>query len=202
MANAATDPEGVLSSTPWLGDAIDADVAAGRFARWGRSTVIDELARQPVIDPPVFAALHARAGIDARWPVGNAGLLHVYGYLLSAVPTPYGLKRARWLDGALAGAYGLPRDAFFPWTASRTLLDRVTEVAEALLRDAPARTGTVGAHRTTLALSSPSSGTAALVYAVDDLLVTTFSVASPDDILSEWDSTAPRLRWNAASPAR
>ncbi len=77
-----------------------------------------------------FEALHDRAGLDSAWPVGNAGLLHVYGYLLSTTPTPYGLKRDRWLGGELARACGLAPDAFVPWIGERTLLDRVTDVAE------------------------------------------------------------------------
>ena len=46
----------------------------------------------------------AAAGLAAAFPVGNAGLLHVYGYWFSDEPTPYGFKRDRWVDGALAGA--------------------------------------------------------------------------------------------------
>lgn len=90
-ARAAAHPLEVLAEIPWLGAAIDADARAGRFGRWGRSTVIDENVEAAVIPEALFAALHARAGLRAEWPVGNAGLVHVYGYLLSTVPTPYGL---------------------------------------------------------------------------------------------------------------
>ncbi len=105
----------------------------------------------------VFRALHERAGIDARFPVGNAGLLHVYGYLLSTTPTPYGLKRERWLDGELARAYGLAADAFLPWAlpTGETLLARVTAAAAALLLYAPVRRQQLGDTEALIAIGAP-----------------------------------------------
>lgn len=130
----ATDPASALASLPWLTTSIAADARAGLFARWGRSTVIDENTGTAVLPEPLFTELHLRAGVDGRFPVGNAGLLHVYGYLLSAEPTPYGLKRERWLEGSLARAYGLDARAFLPWASpGDTLLARVTAAATALL---------------------------------------------------------------------
>lgn len=197
-ARAHIDPARVLGEYAWLGAAIDADAAAGRFIAWGPSTVIDENTGEAVLPPALFAALHARAGIQAVWPVGNAGLLHVYGYLLSSAPTPYGLKRARWLDGELARAYGLPGDAFVPWARPDSLLARVSEAASALLRRGAVRRADVEGTETAFAVGRvPDAGPSALVYAVNDLLVTTFPVASPDAVLSEWDAEPPRLRWNA-----
>lgn len=197
-ADAQSDPVGVLERHPWLGAAIDADAAAGRFARWGRSTVIDEHAGTAVVSEELFAALHARAGLDAAWPIGNAGLLHVYGYLLSTVPTPYGFKRERWLDGALARAYGLAGDAFVPWASPRTTLERVADAAASLLARAEVRTALVGDSAASLGLARHAdSGPVALAYALGGRLVTTFPVASPDDILAEWDAEPARPRWNA-----
>jgi len=138
----------------WMAEQIAADAAAGRFARWGRSTVVDENTREPVLSRELFDGLHelaglggsagevAGAGADAgiAWPIGNAGLLHVYGYLLSTVETPYGRKRDRWLDGGVARAFGLPADAFAPWfvtpsAVGSTPLERITAVAEAFAAD-------------------------------------------------------------------
>ncbi|MFB7892751.1 amino acid deaminase [Microbacterium sp. NPDC056044] len=195
------DPAGTLAAHDWLGVAIDVDAEAGRFASWGSSTVIDENTGGPVISPEVFAALHDRAGLDARWPVGNAGLLHVYGYLLSTVQTPYGLKRDRWLGGALAAAYGLPADAFVPWKGSSTLLSRVTDAATSLVSRATVR-GPEPATGGLLALDRDGEqGPWALAYAVHGRLITTFPVASADTVLAEWDEAPARLRWNAAEPA-
>ncbi len=197
-AHARTDPHATLDEHAWLGDAIDDDRDADLFVAWGRSTVIDENTRTSVIDPPLFAALHDRARIDARWPVGNAGLLHVYGYLLSTVTTPYGLKRERWLSGELARAYGLQADAFVPWaqSPSTTLLARVTDAASrAIDRDAVRTTdrgATLAFHRAT------GAGPWALTYALGGRLITAFPVASTEAILAEWDADPDRLRWNAA----
>ncbi|MDA3147222.1 hypothetical protein JSO19_07495 [Leucobacter sp. UCMA 4100] len=119
-------------------DFIRRDAAAGRLAAWGRSTVIDENTGVPSFDEQLFAELHVAAGIDADFPVGNAGLLHVYGYWFSHVMTPYGLKRERWLDGKLAAALGLPTDAFHLHDRGATTpLERVMNATLALLTDAP-----------------------------------------------------------------
>jgi hypothetical protein len=200
---ARTAPEAVLDDHPWLGAAIDEDAAAGRFDAWGSSTVIDEYTQTAIIAPPLFEALHARADVPAQWPVGNAGLLHVYGYLLSTEPTPYGLKRTRWLDGALAEAYGRVADAFVPWAHPRTLLDRVSEAATGLLERDVARTSSTSGTETTLALGrARTEGSWALAYAVNGLLVTTFVVHSAEEILVAWDADPERLRWNAVVLAR
>ncbi len=155
-ALATGDPAAAFDLLPWLGTSIDADAAARRFRRMGLSTVIDENTGTSVVAASVFRALHERAGIDARFPVGNAGLLHVYGYLLSTTPTPYGLKRERWLDGELARAYGLAADAFLPWAlpTGETLLARVTAAAAALLLYAPVRRQQLGDTEALIAIGA------------------------------------------------
>ena len=195
---AQSHPHSVLDEYPWLGDAIDEDASSARFGLWGTSTIIDENTGTPVLTPELFSALHARAGIQSHWPVGNAGLVHIYGYVLSQVQTPYGLKRSRWLDGALARAYGLPDDAFVPWVGTRTLLERVSLAASDLLTRDTARTSDVSGITTSMALGRiPREGPWALAYAVDGLLVTTFPVASADAVMADWDAAPKRLRWNA-----
>lgn len=116
---------------------IREDARHGRFDTWGRSTVIDENTGTPVIGRELFDELHAAAGIEANYPVGNAGVLHVYGYWFSDELTPYGYKRDRWVDGALATALGLPPDAFHLGGAS-TLLARVTDEVLPALHNPPA----------------------------------------------------------------
>lgn len=193
--------EGV-DGLPWFGTSIDADRTAGLFAAWGRSTVVDENTGTAVIPRTLFDGLHARAGIDAEWPIGNAGLIHCYGYLLSLEETPYGLKRDRWTGSALATSCGLAPDAFHPWNDGPTLLARATAAASTLL----ARPATSAAIRTDgresrVALST-AAGPAALAYAVAPhageapLLVTMFPVAEASVPLAEFTSD-PRLRWNA-----
>jgi hypothetical protein len=129
-------PTGLVPSGAYDGqmmfEQIAQDAAAGRFDAWASSTVIDENIQAPVISATEFAELHAAAGLSAVWPVGNAGLIHVYGYLLSTVVTPYGLKGDRWLRGDLARSLGLAPDAFrleSAASAGETVLQRVTDAA-------------------------------------------------------------------------
>lgn len=192
-----------IAGLPWLDAAIRDDHAIGRFTAWGRSTIIDENTGTAVIPRALFEELHRRAGISAEWPVGNAGLLHCYGYLLSVEPTPYGLKRDRWTEGSLARTCGLTADAFLPWHAGPTLLARATAAASALLA-APAigAAQEIDGRETRLALGA-MEGPAALAYAVAPtadavpLLVTLFPVADATALFAEFDRL-PRLRWNAA----
>lgn len=186
----------------WLTTSIASDRAAGRFDVWGRSTVVDENVGKPVIGQALFDHLHELAGVDADWPIGNAGVLHCYGYLVSRVKTPYGLKRERWLGADLARAYALPDDAFLPWHGESTLLVRAADAASALLAQPTAsRTLTVDGRETHVALSA-ATGPAALAYAVASesdatpLLVTTFPVGDAAALLDEFDAD-PRLHWNA-----
>lgn len=194
-----------LDSLPWLIDAIAADRAAGLFALWGSSTVVDENTGEAVIPEPLFAALHEQAGIEATWPIGNAGLLHTYGYLLSLAPTPYGLKRERWLGTELAGALGLDPAHFLPWVEGPTLLARATEAATALFEAAEfAWYAPVGGRATRTALGAERGGARGLAYAVapapghPPLLVTMFPVADATALRRELDEASARLRWNAA----
>lgn len=200
---------------------LRADAAAGRLMHWGRSTVIDENTGTAVIDAPLFKTLHAAADINADFPVGNAGVIHVYGYWFSATPTPYGLKRDRWVDGELAAALGLHREAFHLDVGPGTLLERVTAACLPHLQ-APqdARPGTgepagrganpkpvrrsadalVAGHRTRVVLVGEHP--AALIYGVEQdgrwRLITTFPFAGNRlDLLDEFTRTL-RPRWNAA----
>lgn len=119
---------------PWLVDGLRSDAHDGTVLEWGRSTVIDEHVGGPVIGRSLFDALHALAGVDAEWPVGNAGVIHCYGYLLSTVETPFGLKRERWTGGAVAAALGLG-DRLAPGPAERSLLSRITAAVLPVLRE-------------------------------------------------------------------
>ena len=206
---------------------IARDAAAGRFDDWALSTVIDENVKTPVISPAQFFRLHAAAGIAATWPIGNAGLLHVYGYLLSTVPTPFGLKGDRWRDGALAQHLGLAMEAFVLEAADlagETVLQRVTDAAlphlahpaaglgDVLVIDdevpevedgAGADTATV--FRTTV-VNAPGHPGAALVYGVHEAgrmrLITAFPLANATPAsLDALAADPPRMRYNAALAA-
>lgn len=196
-----SDAVAAVEELDWLGSSIDDDRASGRFSLWGRSSAIDENTRSATVPRALFEVLHERAGLSATWPVGNAGVLHCYGYLLSLEPTPYGLKRQRWLGPELAASCGLPADAFLPWRAGPSLLARATTAASALLDGPTTRTRTVDGRATRMALSA-ASGPTALAYAVAadaasaPLFVTMFPVADAAAAITDFNSTA-RLRWNA-----
>lgn len=219
---AGAEPDAVLESrATWLLHNIQVDAAQSRFGGWAASTVIDENLAAPVIPRSLFDYLHTLAGLDAQWPVGNAGLLHVYGYLLSAVQTPYGLKNERWLGGQLARVLGLPAEEFAPWAAGdSTVLERIQAAALPILnRPADAEglwfwaeetdvAGTVLAR--TVVVRSEATGDAALVYGVgsaastaEDVLplVTMFRLGNAT---AEWVNAfvaePPRLRFNAVAP--
>ena len=199
---------------------IERDALAGRFALWGVSTVVDENVGVPVIDRVTFDRLHTAAGIAAEWPLGNAGLIHVYGYLLSTVETPYGLKRERWEGGALARTFGLSASAFLladAAAAGETVLQRVTEVVRRPLEAPQARNGAIlvfddalpadpgTVFRTVIVRRTPDEP-AALVYGVREgdrmLAITTFPLASVTPAsLAALEDEVPRMRYNAALPS-
>lgn len=197
---------------------IATDARLGSFAQWSSSTVVDENTGEPVIDRALFDVLHAEAGITADFPVGNAGVIHVYGYWFSTALTPYGYKRDRWQNGELATVLGEPASSFhLIGDAHSTPLQRVTAATMPLLRDpeaarrpglawADARVGALDT-RVVLAPAAVPSPTApsprALIYGnrtdgEDWQLVTTFPLAGDADAVITDFLADRRLRWNAA----
>lgn len=199
-ADAATT---ALYALPWLTQSIEDDRTAGRFTRWGRSTVIDENVGSAVLSRAAFEALHTLAGLPSAWPVGNAGLLHCYGYLLSLTPTPYGMKRDRWLDGQFARTLTLAADHFIPWTGDETLLARADAAASGILSTAEwAWLSAIDGRMTQVGLGEERKCVRPLAYAVapqsgmQPLLVTLFPIAG-DDRTRRLIEGQTRLRWNA-----
>jgi hypothetical protein len=102
----------------WIAGQIRADAAASRFARRGRSPVSDYTTGEPVLPRKLFDELHelagvtgsdtSDAGIGVARPIGSAGLLHVYGYLLSTGDTEHGPKRDRCTHGEWRAPLGCP----------------------------------------------------------------------------------------------
>jgi hypothetical protein len=197
---------------------IDKDADEGRFGAWGLSTVLDSsTGGQPVIPRNQFDALHFAASLTAEWPVGNAGLLHVYGYLLSTVETPHGYKRDRWVGGTLAEALGRPADFFLPQRADEadeTVLQRVTDELLPHLEDPDADWDDILSFddgvpdsdiyfRTTIV--QPAGGPTALVYGMHDgermRAITAFPLAdATPQALTTLVEASPRMRYNAVLP--
>lgn len=201
------------------------DAAAGRFDQWGRSTVVDENTRLPSFDKPLFDELHEAAGIDAVYPVGNAGVIHVYGYWFSEVETPYGFKRERWQDGKLAAALGLdPLTFHLHGDGGTTPLERVTAATLPVLRHAPESawvaeaalaaepnsaepiSGAANEHERNsrvVCLPARAGHPAVIIYGIESAagvtmqLVTVFPFqGDPSATLGEFART-PKYRWNA-----
>lgn len=197
------------------------DAADGLLSAWGWSTVIDENVGEEVVDGALFAALHEAAGMEGRFPVGNAGLLHVYGYLFSTVLTPYGYKSDRWNDGVLATRLGLAPEAFRldAGGTSQTLstaqtvptpLARVTATARPLLMSPPAAArvhdAQVGELRTRAVVIPSGEDAGVLVSGTDDgdgwRLITVFPIEDAAGFADHLAATPPHLRWNAAPRPR
>lgn len=112
---------------------IDVDRGAGTFARWGRSTLVEQGAVSALVPEVTVEALASRAGLVGGVGDLNAGLAHAYCYLMSDAWTPYGFKRDRWLDGQLERALGVERGRLRPLPARGTLLGNLTDTLDAHL---------------------------------------------------------------------
>lgn len=101
----------------------------GPLSFWGRSTNFDELANQTIVDPVLISLLSqiTRKKISVKTP--HAGLQHTYGYLLSLIQTPYGMKRDRWTEAKLESAFGLNKSTLGPSPQQGTLLTNATWLA-------------------------------------------------------------------------
>ncbi|MFB7844441.1 amino acid deaminase [Microbacterium sp. NPDC056052] len=207
-ATAASTPgagAAALEAIDGLVTAIDADRAAGLFGRWGLATAIDARTGEALLPQALFEALHERAGLEATWPIGNAGLLQTYGSLLAPAAAA-DRNRERWLDADLAAGLGLDPAHFAPREGSRTLLDRATEAAAVLLASGGEFSwySLAEGRATRAVLSHEHDGSRALAYAVapapgtSPLLVALLPVTQAETVRRDLDEAASRLRWNAA----
>ena len=194
-----------LASIDWLVESIEADRAAGLFSRWGRATALDPRTSEALLPQPLFEALHDGAGLEATWPIGNAGLLQTYGSLLTPTALSGG-GRGSWLGPGLATGLGLDDAHFVPWQDSGTLLARATEAASVLLASGGEFSwySLAEGRATRAVLSHEHGGSRALAYAVapatgtSPLLVALLPVAQAETVRRDLDEAAARLRWNAA----
>ncbi len=73
-----------------------------------------------------------------EYTVGHAGLNHTYGYLFSPLYTPYGFKRARFVQGEIEAGFGLPSELFSGQPPRGTLFTNFTHfLASIAFRDQP-----------------------------------------------------------------
>ncbi|MBK8978647.1 MAG: hypothetical protein IPM29_22345 [Planctomycetes bacterium] len=96
------------------------------LAAWGLSRNRDENVGAAIVEPRLLAAIGRVAGVELPGDVCHAGLLHTYGYLLSRLPTPYGLKRERWTEPRIERGLALRRPVLRPEPHAGTLLTNAT----------------------------------------------------------------------------
>lgn len=138
--DAATDAHAAL---PRLAPAVVGELARdakapAMIATWGRALNFNQIAGggfsdDPIVAPAIVDELTALAGAPARKDrVVHAGVQHTYGYLFSILPTPFGFKRARWVQPTVNDGLGLPAGTIAPVPTAGTLLANVTWLAGAI----------------------------------------------------------------------
>lgn len=98
---------------------------------WGMSLNFDEAVKKPIIDEDIIKMILETAQIPPAEPheLGervHAGYMHSYAYLFSLLQTPYGFKRARWVNGEIEKGLGLEPRIFHPLTEKGSFLANVT----------------------------------------------------------------------------
>lgn len=112
---------------PWLLRQIQYDATQPAALRlWGQSLNFDENSDARIVAEPILQQLCRLIGVDYSDPVCHAGVLHTYGYLLSMLKTPFGLKRDRWEKGQIESLAGLPEQTLCSSPLEGTLLLNAT----------------------------------------------------------------------------
>jgi hypothetical protein len=113
----------------------------GFLSLWGLSLNHDENTGRSIVDERLLRAFSELVGASApesaaRLTLGDAvahaGVQHTYGYLFSIEKTPYGYKRARWVEGELEAGFGLPAGTLGPEPRSGSFLANVSYFAARL----------------------------------------------------------------------
>jgi hypothetical protein len=105
---------------------------------WGRSVNFDEHAWGIIVDPAILRGLNEIAGIEGHGLINHAGLTHTYGYLFSLLSTPFGFKRARWVDGQIERGFSLLEGTLGPRPMGGGFLANVTYfIGRIAFRDRP-----------------------------------------------------------------
>jgi hypothetical protein len=140
IARAATaDPHSVLArEAPGIVGELQRDARApAMLAVWGAALNYNQQAggysADPIVAPAIVDELIALAGATPRHErVVHAGVQHTYGYLFSVLPTPFGFKRARWVQPSINDGFGLPAGTIGPTPPAGTLLANVTWLTGAI----------------------------------------------------------------------
>jgi len=122
----------VTQQVPELADQIEKDLKNNAVIEksWGHSLNFDENAQRAIIDEDIIVLLSQWLNIkDPDGDQVHAGVAHTYGYIFSLLHTPYGYKRARWIEGEIEKGLGLPEKIFHPKTKEGSFLSNVTYFA-------------------------------------------------------------------------
>ncbi len=96
------------------------------LGRWGHSVNVDELTGTEIVDPRLLLMLGQATDVPMNGPAYHAGVQHTYGYLLSAIKTPFGYKRDRWIQPTIEHGFGLPQSSLQAFPKRGTLLANLT----------------------------------------------------------------------------
>jgi hypothetical protein len=111
---------------------LDTDAKVpGILNLWGLSRNIDASdATDPIVPKNLlqFFASILNVQYNADVTQGPAGLTHTYGYLFSTLSTPFGYKRARYVQGEIEAGFGFSAPYFngMPVPSKGTLLQNFT----------------------------------------------------------------------------
>lgn len=96
---------------------------------WGRSINFDEGAKAIIVLPDILDVISQWADVAPRNErLVHAGFEHTYGYVLSNLNTPFGYKRARWVQGDIENGLRFRKRLFHPSPDEGTLFSNVTQL--------------------------------------------------------------------------
>lgn len=116
------------SSVPELFKQIERDAKNPSLrSLWGKSINFDEFAKGIIVHPEIIKSIGSIFGSEVTdQRVVHAGMEHVYGYLFSVLKTPYGYKRARWVQPTLEQGFQLTSKILSPTPPEGTLFGNLT----------------------------------------------------------------------------
>jgi len=125
LAGKNTLPEALNTLAEGLGDSLLNDLRDPLvYRQWG-------FCQAQVVPRKVLEIFAALSGLDYSESCAPSGVVHTYGYLLSAEDLPLNLtKRHRWTSGAISRFFGVSNTHF--WSKETTFLRSVTQALQSL----------------------------------------------------------------------
>lgn len=112
---------------PELSQQMIRDRGCTCLEQWAESLNYDDKAKARITDRKILNAIGRLVHYPIRRGTAyHAGLMHTYGYMLSRLETPYGLKHERWTSGTLEKGLKLPAGILLDLGGQSSLLQNVT----------------------------------------------------------------------------